>query len=179
MTTADFIPCPDCTTTDTCGFMGRCAGATCAATGHRCLTPAACRRLGCSAAGATNVHGRRDMAVDVSGGASGEHQAVLASTGDTQAHPYAALRAILEDAYAQAASGKGAERHANGRPWTEQPINTITEAVGVGFPAGQAVKKLTEAMGMLRRGEADAARREILGAIVYAAALAHHIGGKR
>ena len=96
-----------------------------------------------------------------------------------QAHAYSVLRAILEDAYAQAASGKGAERHANGRPWTEQPINTITEAVGVGFPAGQAMKKLGEAMGMLRRGEADAARREILGAIVYAAALAHHIGGKR
>ena len=96
-----------------------------------------------------------------------------------QAHAYSALRAILEDAYAQAATGKGAERHANGQPWSRQPINTITEAVGPGFPAGQAIKKLTEALGMLRGGEADAAHREALGAIVYAAALAHHIERQR
>ena len=104
---------------------------------------------------------------------------IIAAPDYGQAHAYSVLRAILDDAYAQAASGKGAERHANGQVWSRQPINTITEAVGPGFPAGQAIKKLIEALGMLRRGEADAARREILGAIVYAAALAHHIDGQR
>ena len=91
--------------------------------------------------------------------------------------PYAALRAILDEAFEQSASGKGAERHANGQPWDEQPINTIAATVGVGFPAGQAIKKLSEAVGMLRRGQSDAARREVLGAIVYAAAMVRHIDG--
>lgn len=88
---------------------------------------------------------------------------------------YAALRAILDAALAQSAEGKGRERHADGRPWEAQPINTITAAVGIGFPLGQAVKKLTEAAGMLRRGEADAARAELLGAIVYTAAAVHAV----
>jgi len=41
---------------------------------------------------------------------------------------------------------------------------------GIGFPTGQAIKKITEAVGMLGRGEGDAAARELLGAIVYTAA---------
>lgn len=86
---------------------------------------------------------------------------------------YAALQAILDEALHQSAQGKGAERHADGKPWTEQPIMRICETVGTGFAHGQALKKLGEAAGMLKRGEIDAARREVLGAIVYAAAVAH------
>lgn len=86
---------------------------------------------------------------------------------------YADLREILNQALHQSMSGKGKERHANGKPWTDQPINTITDAVGIGFPMGQAIKKITEARGMMDRGNTDAARAEILGAIVYAAAAVH------
>ena len=88
---------------------------------------------------------------------------------------YGALRGILDEAYNQSAKGKGLERHGNGRAWTEQPILAITRDTGIGFPTGQAIKKVTEAVGMLGRGEGDAAARELLGAIVYTAAAIHFI----
>ena len=49
---------------------------------------------------------------------------------------YGDLRAILDEAYAQSAHGKGRERHGNSLPWDKQPILQITRSVGVGFPAG-------------------------------------------
>lgn len=88
---------------------------------------------------------------------------------------YEDLRGILDEAYAQSAEGKGRERHANGRSWDQQPILQITRAVGLGFPAGQAIKKIEEAVGMVNRGQSDAAAREILGAIVYAAAAIRYV----
>lgn len=78
---------------------------------------------------------------------------------------YAILSDILGEAYGQAATGKGKERHANGRPWSAQPIAEIGRMVGVGFNLGQAMKKLQEASRM----EGETAARELLGAIVYAA----------
>lgn len=78
---------------------------------------------------------------------------------------YDLLHNILNEAYDQAASGKGKERHANGKPWDEQPIAEIGRMVGVGFNTGQAIKKLQESSRM----EPDAACHELLGAIVYAA----------
>lgn len=92
------------------------------------------------------------------------------TTGGDGSDPYGVLRDILNDAYLQCATGKGRERHANGRPFMDQPIMEITRAHGIGFPTGQAAKKAQEAIGMLVRGEVDAARRELLGAIVYLAA---------
>ena len=92
-------------------------------------------------------------------------------TGDA----YGALRGILDEAYNQSAKGKGLERHGNGKAWTEQPILAITRDTGIGFPTGQAIKKVTEAVGMLSRGKGDAAARELLGAIVYTAAAIHFI----
>ena len=83
---------------------------------------------------------------------------------------YAALRAILDEAYEQASAGKGLERHANGRPFDRQPILEIGRMMGVGFQLGQAAKKSQEATGMIRRGNRDAAVRELLGAINYIAA---------
>ena len=90
--------------------------------------------------------------------------------GHPEPDPYAELRAILHEAYAQSAQGKGKARHADGKAWVDQPINRIAAEEGVGFPAGQAKKKIGEAAGMVRRGELDAARAEYLGAINYAAA---------
>lgn len=84
---------------------------------------------------------------------------------------YAALRTVLNAAYDQSANGKGAERHGNGKVWTEQPIFTIAGQVGDGFNAGQAIKKIQEAQQMAARGEYTKAQHEVLGAIVYAASL--------
>lgn len=84
---------------------------------------------------------------------------------------YERLADILFDAYLQSAEGKGRARHANNNPWEDQPICQIGRSVGPGFNAGQAIKKLTEALGMAQRGELNAARNEILGAIVYAASI--------
>lgn len=85
-------------------------------------------------------------------------------------HPgYESLASVLQAAYDQAATGKGAERHANDLPFHEQPMQQIARRRGIGFLLGQADKKTEEAQGMLERGERDAWRREILGAINYLA----------
>lgn len=89
---------------------------------------------------------------------------------DAEYAAYGCLQGILDDAYAQAARGKGKERHANDKPFNDQPIMEVGRIVGSGFALGQVMKKAGEAKGMADRGDADAAERELLGAIVYAAA---------
>jgi len=80
---------------------------------------------------------------------------------------YEALHLILTAAMEQAATGKGLERHGDiGVPFVSQPICTIARDVGLGFPLGQALKKIRES----KRLAWPAARRELLGAIVYTAA---------
>jgi hypothetical protein len=79
---------------------------------------------------------------------------------------YYDLFIVLQKALYQAQDGKGAERHGNGLSFTEQPALTITRAVGLGFPLGQAMKKIQEC----QRMDPDAAKRELLGAINYLAA---------
>lgn len=78
---------------------------------------------------------------------------------------YEKLDDVLTRAFNQAANGKGKERHADGRPFHEQPMQTIAQQVGVGFITGQAMKKLGESTKLPR----DRAIHELLGAIVYAA----------
>ncbi|WP_295541046.1 hypothetical protein [uncultured Pseudacidovorax sp.] len=82
---------------------------------------------------------------------------------------YERLYLVLSQAYDQAANGKGKERHANGLPFEQQPMQVIARSHGIGFITGQAAKKLEEAVGMLGRGQTDAAMKEMLGAIVYTA----------
>lgn len=82
---------------------------------------------------------------------------------------YEKLALVLSEAYRQAAKGKGAERHANDRPFHEQPMQTIADRRGIGFILGQVDKKTEEGQGMIDRGENEAAVRELLGAIVYLA----------
>lgn len=82
---------------------------------------------------------------------------------------YIILERVLRDAYLQASEGKGKERHANGLPFDQQKIFTISRQVGDGYVLGQAMKKLAESQGMPNSGDAY---REILGAINYAAAAA-------
>lgn len=88
---------------------------------------------------------------------------------------YERLADILGQAFQQSAQGKGVERHANGQPWEKQSLITLAEYTGHGGPQYQLMKKTREAGDMANRGEKDAAKREILGAIVYAAAMFHVI----
>lgn len=79
---------------------------------------------------------------------------------------YHALSDVLARAYEQAAKGKGAVRHADGRPFTEQPMQTISELLGTHEGLlYQAMKKIQES----NRMDKDAAIRELLGAINYLA----------
>lgn len=82
---------------------------------------------------------------------------------------YDDLRSVLYDALHQATSGKGRERHANGKAFADQPMIEIAKMVGTGFTMGQAMKKTQEARGMHQRGETEAAVQELLGAMVYLA----------
>lgn len=88
-------------------------------------------------------------------------------------NPYASLRTVLDSAFEQAAGGKGAERHANGLPFEDQPIMQITRLLGehpVAALAYQVVKKTVEAGRLYRIKGPDAAVREMQGTINYAAA---------
>lgn len=92
------------------------------------------------------------------------------------ASDYAALRSVLDLAYEQSSSGKGKNRHANGKPFLSQPIMEIGRMVGIGYQLGQAMKKAQEAGGMASRGNVAAAQAELLGAINYLAAAHIQLG---
>lgn len=78
---------------------------------------------------------------------------------------YDRLMSILMDAFEQASAGKGAERHGFGLNFEDQDMIEVTNRVGLGFPLGQAIKKLSEG----KRLDRAKAKREFLGAIVYIA----------
>lgn len=79
---------------------------------------------------------------------------------------YVPLAKVLQFALNQAQHGKGKERHANDKPFLQQPIMEIGRMVGAGYNIGQAMKKAQEAM----RLPPERARAELLGAINYLAA---------
>jgi len=80
-------------------------------------------------------------------------------------HP---LYDVFVSALSRAVHGKGMQRHGNaGTPFTNQPICTITRQVGLGFPLGQAAKKIYESGRLV---EIEAATCELLDAINYLAA---------
>lgn len=81
---------------------------------------------------------------------------------------YQPLANVLQDALDQAQAGKGSQRHANGKPFLEQPIITDGRACGLAGPAFQARKKILEA---LRCPDEERAVQDLLGAIVYTAAM--------
>lgn len=83
---------------------------------------------------------------------------------------YEKLIEVFDEAYAQAASGKGKERHGIGLPFSQQPIMAISRFVGPGFPLGQAMKKASEVQTLCDLKGVKAAQDEILGAINYLAA---------
>lgn len=95
---------------------------------------------------------------------------ILLDWSATASPEYAPLAAILQEAYDQAAQGKGYDRHDNGEPFTDQRAISIGRKVGPGFLLGQSLKKTEEAATMISKGQSASAIRELLGAINYAAA---------
>lgn len=79
----------------------------------------------------------------------------------------------LQAAHNQATEGKGKERHGGDMPFIEQPIMAIQRMLE-GSPIDghlfQVMKKAQEAGRMAKRGDGEAATRELYGVIVYAAA---------
>lgn len=90
-------------------------------------------------------------------------------------HGYESLADVLQRALDQAQDGKGAERHADGKPFDQQPMQQLISLFGTGFAGGQAAKKAQESMRM----EHDAAVRELLGGIVYLAGAIVHMERRR
>lgn len=82
-----------------------------------------------------------------------------------KAKGYEKLGEVLEEAFSQAAHGKGKERHAIDLPFHEQPMQQLCDQFGVGFALGQAAKKMQES----QRLPYGRDRAELLGAIVYCA----------
>ncbi len=79
---------------------------------------------------------------------------------------YESLFDVLRRALDQAQAGKGAQRHAQGKPFNEQPMQTVIDMYGVGFALGQAAKKSQESM---RLPTTERQVAELLGAINYLA----------
>lgn len=83
---------------------------------------------------------------------------------------YEKLAAVMAKAYDQAARGKGKDRHANGKPFHEQPMLATCRNLGsIDGMLYQATKKSMEARGLPTRERALA---EIYGAINYLAGAA-------
>jgi hypothetical protein len=79
---------------------------------------------------------------------------------------YLPLMEVLEKAYERSAYGKGLERHATDNSFPEQPIVTEGQHFSIHPHLYQIRKKCLEVLRMDR----DAAQRELLDVIVYAAA---------
>ena len=78
---------------------------------------------------------------------------------------YRRLYDTLIGALHQAQAGKGALRHGHGAPFEEQPAMEITKRLGLGFPLGQAMKKIIESQ---QPGLTEVQRiAELDGAMVY------------
>ena len=88
---------------------------------------------------------------------------------DKDREDYAALYNVLTRALHQAAYGKGRERHANDKAFVDQPILEMARLLD--SPDGlaqQVMKKVLEARGL---PTVEARVRELLGAVVYTAAM--------
>lgn len=80
---------------------------------------------------------------------------------------YISLGLVMQSALDQASNGKGRERHASeGEAYEDQIICEVARRVGLGYPLGQAVKKIYES----QRIGGDAGVQELLGALNYVAA---------
>jgi hypothetical protein len=88
--------------------------------------------------------------------------------------PYKSLSDVLDDAYDQSSRGKGKERHANDNKFEDQVICVVGRLLKdhpFGAHAYQVIKKTIEAGRLYKIKGPDAAYQEMLGAMVYAAAM--------
>lgn len=82
---------------------------------------------------------------------------------------YEKLAAVFQAAHDQAAHGKGKERHANGLPFHEQRMQSISKTLAsADGMAYQVVKKMTEG---LQLDDHKRREKELLGAINYLAGI--------
>ena len=85
-----------------------------------------------------------------------------------ESESYAKLGHVLKQAYDQAATGKGKDRHVKheAQAFEHQPICSLQRIYGSGYAFGQVGKKMEESMRM----DTKAAVAELYGAIIYIAA---------
>ena len=80
---------------------------------------------------------------------------------------YISLGLVMQSALEQASKGKGRERHASeGEAYEDQIICEVARRVGLGYPLGQAVKKIYESQRLIPQ----LGVQELLGAMNYLAA---------
>ena len=80
---------------------------------------------------------------------------------------YISLGLVMQSALDQASKGKGKERHASeGEAYEDQIICEVARRVGLGYPLGQAVKKIYESQRLIPQ----LGVQELLGAMNYLAA---------
>lgn len=79
---------------------------------------------------------------------------------------------VIHQAMLRCFSGKGKERHniEGTVDFMDQPLMEISRRVGIGGPLYQVHKKAYEAHDMVRKGDKDRARNELLDIIIYTAA---------
>ena len=88
---------------------------------------------------------------------------------------YEELHRVFIEAYHQASLGKGDERHGHPGGFGKQTLMTDLRLVGLGGPVYQIRKKALEAMHLAEKGNTAAARRDLYGVMVYAAAIIMHL----
>jgi hypothetical protein len=95
---------------------------------------------------------------------------VIPTVPDNRSHnlPYGSLQNVLDEAFKQAAEGKGKERHANDDKYEDQ-IMFIIEKLDLGFMRSQAIKKIIESKRLIDIGKKEQAVTDLLGAINYIA----------
>lgn len=79
---------------------------------------------------------------------------------------------VIRQAMLRCFSGKGKERHniEGTVDFMDQPLMEISRRVGIGGPLYQVHKKAYEAHDMVRKGDSERARNELLDIIIYTAA---------
>lgn len=92
---------------------------------------------------------------------------ILDDAPDVSGRTYETLMSVLMDAYEQATSGKGDQRHGASQPFEKQDMQRIITATSIDFAIGQAMKKMLEARRLVYHH--NPRRNELLGAIVYLA----------
>lgn len=102
-------------------------------------------------------------------------QGSILEDGIDQSNQYQRLIKTLNGAYDQAANRKGKERHAQGLPFEDQPMLSISRILSSNTGlAYQAIKKIQES----QRMDTDAAIRELYGAIIYVAGMIIFLEGE-